>query len=773
MGLKLIFRNIWNQRPYSLLNLFGLSLGLSISFIALLYVLEETGYDRFNSKQEQIARVLVNQNGTNNVGEILNIKKTILFKENIPEIEEVINFSTAYETINESVIEGGYYAQADIVKVLDFNLLDGSFDNFIGHPDKLIISEKFALNHLKSIRVAGQTIILNKGTKQEKSYVIAAVYKNFPKKSSLNPTMIIPIENYYAYKKQIEDFEVASFSCFFLLTKEADRVLVSEKMKTVSNDNFPNNDIDFLLQPLTEIHLHSSDYNENLSGSGSINKVIIYASIGGLILLISLANFLLLNTVITERRLKEIAIRKTNGFGKAGVLKMFIGEGLIHSLIASALALSFMTVLLPWFNEFTQSNLSTNFYTNLQFISFSALLLGVIGIGSGLYFSNYINKFHVIHVLQNGRVKKSKNFFLKNNVVFIQSAAAVFLLIFSISIYQQIQFMLTSDKGYNEENVILLPSIRIDLALLKDQASQSSFIEKAAFGSILPLAEGNSYTDVHLVAKSSTKITMEIMWGDEDYIPTYQIPIVSGRNFFKLQPKDKKRGIIINQTAAKQLELKNPVGVETSAGTIIGVMNDFKFETFKKPIRPLVLMYSKTNGASYIVRYTEGHRKDALSLIIKTVGEHPAGPDYIENYDNTVQNKLYGDDLRLSKSIFALTIMAILIALIGIIGMAMNKTARMKKEIGIRKVNGAKSEQIVWMLNKSFIKWIILAFVLASPIAYYVVGIWLQNFAYRVSFSVWMFFLLLVMVVGITSAVVSLQSFRAALTNPVEALKDE
>ncbi|MET2985355.1 ABC transporter permease [Aureibaculum conchae] len=773
MRIKLIFRNIWNQRPYSLLNLFGLSLGLSISFIALLYVLEETGYDSFNSKQEQIVRVLEKDMGTNNVGEILNIKKTILFKENIPEIEEVINFSTAYGNIKESTIEGGYYAQTDIVKVLDFNLLEGSFDDFVQNPDKLIISEKFALKHLKSIHVAGQSIILNEGTEQEKSYVIAAVYKNFPKKSSLKPNMIIPIENYWGYKKQVEDFSVARFSCLFLLTKDTDPILISEKMKAVSNDNFPNDDIDFLLQPLTEIHLHSSDYNESLSDSGSINKVIIYASIGGLILLISLANFLLLNTVITERRLKEIAIRKTNGFGKIGVMKMFIGEGLIHSLIASSLALSFMTVILPWFNEFTQSNLSTSFYTNLRFISFSAILLGATGIGSGLYFSNYINKFQVIHVLQNGRVKKSNNFFLKNNAVFIQTAGVVFLLFFSISIYQQIQFMLNSDKGYKEDNLILLPSMRIDITVLKDQVSQSSFIEKVTMGTILPLAGGNAWTDVNLVSNKSTKVTMEMIYGDEDYIPTYKIPLVSGRNFFELQPQAKKRGIIINQTAVKQLRLKDPIGVETNLGTIIGVMNDFKFESFKKPIRPLALTYSKTNGASYIVRYVNGHRDDALDLIVKTVGEHPVGPDYIENYANTVQDKLYGDDLRLSKSIFALTIMAILIALIGILGMVMNKTARMTKEIGIRKVNGAKSEQIVWMLNKSFMKWIVLAFILASPMAYYVVSVWLQNFAYQVSFSVWIFFLLLIMVVGITSAVVSLQSFRVAMANPVEALKDE
>lgn len=773
-NLKLIFRNIKKHKPYSFLNLFGLSLGLGLTFIALLYVLEETGYDRFNKKHERIVRVLKNNKAFGNTGSILNIKKTETFKEQIPEIEKVINFKQSFSKIGEQFTLNGYYAQPDIVDVLDFEILDGSFENFASDINAIIVSESFAFEQFGFIEVSGKFILLDKELPHEKQYIIAAVYKDLHKKSSLRPQYIIPIVNSKSYQSQRNEFGVASFNCFFLLAKEANASQIAEKMKKVFfsvSPNHPNED--YVLQPLAEIHLYSDGYNEWLSGSGSIKKVVIYAAIGLLILIISLANFVLLFTAITQRRLKEIAIRKANGLQRYGSLKMFLSESLVYSFLAAFLGLLFMSALLPLFNKYTSSNLALDFYSNLKFVSFSILILGLIGIGSGFYFANYSNKFSVIHILKNQGVRVKKKFFFRPNAVFIQTTIVVVMLIFSMTLYRQIEFMIHSDKGFNNERLLYISGVKFDFEQFKSEASQMSFIENMAFGQILPIHTGNSSGRINLISEPSRKVSTEMIWADENYIPTYQINLKSGRNFSALQPKDKKEGVIINEKAAQFLELENPIGVETNFGPIIGVIQDLKFETFKKPIRPLLFLYSKTNGVEYIVKYKEGHREDALALIEKTGYEHPDGISFISNYNTAIHEKLYGDDLVFSKAIQVLTLMAMFITIIGIIGMTMHKTAKMKKEIGIRKVNGAQTKEILWMLNKSFIFWVLAAFIFALPIAFYSVNVWLQSFSYQVSPSVVMFMLILAIVIIITIISVSIQSYYAVQANPVKSLRTE
>ena len=776
--LKTVYRNFISQRPYSFLNLIGLSMGLCISFIALLYVTEETGYDTFHENSKDIYRLLTKEINSEEIASpntTAHIGKEL--QEEIPEIKNVIRYQNAYSRINGLFERGGIYADPELFDAFTFDIIVGHIESFKDDVFAIVISEEFALREFGTTDVIGKSIELEREDKIK--YTVRAVYKNFPKKSTLKPSFVLPIKN--QIKEKIPGVKISSFKTFLLLEKNSNHNATADK---VLNKGYK-------LMPLEDIHLHSD---------GAIKVLLSYALIGVLILLISLLNFLLLYTAITQRRFKEFAIRKVNGLSELGLLKMFMIESIIISFLAAILAILLVGLILPFFNSFTKSNIEFSWFSNAPFFMYAIGLVIVVALLSGYKLYHYLNTYNAIEFIGKIKTSKKTNFFLKNNGLALQLIIVSFMLIFSLGYYKQLDFILTSDKGYKPQHVFVIGGLAINTEIFKEEAKKHPEILEVAMGQAIPDPTGSSISRIHRMDSPSEIVEMELFNVDYNYIPLYGITITDGRNFSNEFMTDKTDAIILNETAVKLLNLENPVGIKTNVGTIIGVVKDFNFEALHKSIRPSIFKVVMENTSSKLVISYKPEAKEKTITIIKTLigtqNEHLRNilnPTYSDaeminvygsmekarkqifdpNYMDSVNERFYEKEKTLQKTILLLTTIAMFITILGLIGMSLFKTQQKTKEIGIRKVNGATVTEIMFMLNKDFIKWVIIAFVIACPIAYFAMHKWLENFAYKTSLSWWVFALAGVMTLVIALVTVSWQTYRAATRNPVESLRDE
>ncbi|MBJ7879615.1 ABC transporter permease [Gelidibacter salicanalis] len=776
--LKTVYRNFISQRPYSFLNLIGLIIGLCISFIALLYVTEETGYDTFHENSKDIYRLLTKEINSDEIASpntTAHIGKEL--QEEIPEIKNVIRYKNAFFRINGLIEARGIYADPELFNVFTFNITAGNIESFKDDVFVIVISEEFALREFGAIDVVGKSIELEKEEKIK--YTIRAVYKEFPKKSTLKPSYILPIKS--QIKEKVPGVEISSFNTYFLLEKNSNHNDTAAKVLKKG----------YKLQSLEDIHLHSD---------GSIKVLLSYALIGVLILLISLLNFLLLYTAITQRRFKEFAIRKVNGLSELGLLKMFMVESIIISLIAATLAIILVGLVLPFFNSFTKSNIEFSWFSNAPFFIYAIGLVIVVALLSGYKLYHYLNKYNAIEFIGKTKTSKKTNFFLKSNGLALQLIIVSFMLIFSLGYYKQLDFILTSDKGYNPKHVFVIGGLAINSEIFKEEAKKHPEISDVAMGQPIPDPTGSSITRIHNIDSPSELVEMELFSVDYNYIPLYGITITEGRNFSNEFITDKMDAIILNETAVKLLNLEKPIGIKTNMGTIIGVVKDFNFEALHKSIRPSIFkVVTENNSSKMIIGYKPEDKENTIAIIETLLGNQNVqlanilNPTYSDpeminifgsmeearkqifdpNYMDSVNEMFYEKEKTLQKTILLLTIIAMFITILGLIGMSLFKTQQKTKEIGIRKVNGATITEIMLMLNKDFIKWVVIAFVIACPIAYYAMRKWLENFAYKTSLSWWVFALAGVFTLVIALVTVSWQTYRAATRNPVESLRDE
>ena len=792
--LKLIYQNFINQRPYSFLNLLGLSIGLCITFITLLYVTQETGWDAFHKNSKNIYRLLAK--GSTSDEALITITTAFdaeELAEEIPEIKKVVRYVNTWPKINGIEEKESIYADSEVFEVFTFNIIAGDLSSFKEDLTTVVVSESYALKEFGTVDVIGKTISVQSWslTREENEiteHVIRAVYRNFPQKSLLGYSIIFPIGDLQIPKRN-KNVSFSAFRTFIELEENIDFEKTHLKFKEKN----------FGLQSLEDIHLYS-DHLSGVEGGGSIKVLFSYAVIGGLIFVISLMNFLLLYTAITKKRFKEFAIRKMVGLEKLGLLKIFIVESIIISLVASIVAVLLVDLILPFFNRFTNSHLVFSWFTNSRFLMYVLCIVIFISLLSGYKLYHYLTKYNTIEFIGGSKGNSSRNnFFLRNNALTIQLLIVCFMLIFSLGYYKQLDFLLKGDKGYQPQNVFVFSGYNelIDTDVFIDEAKKYPEIIDVAQGPSIPKLGGSSTSYVSMLDNSTNKINMEFFSIDDNYIPLYGISITEGRNFSKKFTTDKKDAIILNETAIRLLNLDKPLGKKTNLGTIVGVVKDFNFENLHKTVRPVVFKMYKRN--ELIIKYNSEKKNESSLIVKKLLGNQNEyfknifNPNYsdltlIDSYGSmekarksafdpdfidTVHEIFYGKEKTLQKTILLLTIIAIFITILGLIGMSLFRTQQKTKEIGIRKVNGATISEIMLMLNKDFVKWVVVAFVIACPLAYYALTKWLENFAYKTTLSWWVFVLAGLFTLVIALLTVSWQTYRAATKNPVESLRDE
>ena len=778
--IKVALRKIRRHKGYSFINIFGLAIGMACCFLVFLWVKDELSFDRFHSNSQEIYRVVLNPQGTDIYHSYGPGPLGPALKAGYPEI---INFTRMFGEVNgplkyrNQVFTGKVRGVSpSFFEIFTFPFIKGDSKNCLSEPRSIVLTEKMAAKLFKDEDPIGKTLGFEWwGTWHDLK--VTGVIEDVPSNSHIQFDYLLPFEFVTWSGMPIDDWDVVAYQTYVLLPKNADSSAVQEKIAGTVKRHFPESPSTLHLEPLTRIHLY------NFTGGGPITYVYIFSVIGILILIIACINFMNLSTARSMERAREVGMRKVVGSTRAQLVKQFLGESVLMSLMSFVLALILVQALLPSVNNIVGKQMTLLYSGSPLFIFLGIAIL--TGILSGSYPAVFLSSFRPATVLKGPVRSSSQNVRLRKLLVIGQFVVSIALITGTIIIYQQLVYMRNTDMGINKNHVInmeLRGSLRNQYSTIKKEllknpdilavsATNGSFYK--VFGTDKIGWEGKSEDE---------RIFISIHSVDFDYQKIFDIKMAQGRYFSRDYPTDTSDGIIVNETAAKIMGMESPIGQRIScwipydpmrSGTIIGVVKDFHFRSLHEKINPLVLVIAPGWFTDVYIRIKPENAPETLGFLEKTLtGFAPDFPLEYSFLDEDIDN-LYKTEQRIGNFVRYGTFLAIFIACLGLFGLASFTAEKRTKEIGIRKVLGASVSGIVLLLTKEFTKWVILANLIAWPIAYYVMNKWLQNFAYHINIGVWTFLLSAALALVTALITISFQAAKTAASNPVDSLRYE
>lgn len=803
--LKVALRNLWKQKTFSAINIIGLATGLCCFLLIAMYVVDELSYDRFNKKANRIFRV---SSDIKFNGSVMHFTQTpdlmgeVLTKD-YPEIE---TFTRVFVNRGAKLIKKGtdYINEPDVAHVDStfFNIftvpaIHGNTQTALNEPNAVVLTKSAALKYFGSTDVLDKSIETNDNNSTV--YKVKAVVEDVPKNSHFRFDFFFSMKNVdYEWNQHLSN----NFHTYLLLKPGVDAesfgkmalsqyvdkyVLPAAKqfMEIGSMEEFKKagNYLEYSLTPLTKLHLYS-DRSYELSPVGNIQYIYIFSAVALFILLIACVNFMNLTTARSANRAKEVGIRKVLGTERKALIAQFLSESTLMVILSMIIALLLTYLVLPLFNDVANKSISFQSLLSPVILPLLVLLPFIVGLLAGSYPAFYLSSFRPIMVLK-GRIGNKRGG-LRSALVVFQFATSIILMIGTIVVYRQLNFIQTKELGYKKEQVLIIDdayALKKNVDAFKNDVLQLPGVESGTLSSYLPVSNSsrsdNTYSSKP-VMDSKTGFNMQAWEVDYDYLKTMGMSLSQGRNFSKDFGSDSS-AIIINEAAAKILGYSDPVGKNLYRSTndgrtfkyeIVGVVKNFNFESLKQPIGPLGFFLAPSTGlASFKI-------KDAnLSALLKTIEAKwktmaPGMPFSYRFLDESF-NDMYRDEQRIGKIALTFSILAILIACLGLFGLAAFVAEQRTKEIGIRKVLGASVNGLVGLLSKDFVKLVVIAFVIAAPVAWYFMHKWLQDFEYRISINWVVFALAALIALFIAVATISFQAIKAAMANPVKNLRTE
>jgi putative ABC transport system permease protein len=786
--LKIAFRNLWNNKFFTVINVIGLALGLVACLLISLFIYDELSYDRFHKNAKNTYRVFKKEKQANDVFETAVTPGPLAptLKSDFPEVVEVArvggwngNFRQGDKVFEEKLL---FFGDHELFKIFDFPLVKGNINTVLKKPNELVINEKTALKYFgegweKNKDILGKTFKLNGGDE----FVLVGVAKDLPSNSHFQFDFLMSFEyvkldkwsynwgsnNFHTYVQLREDADVADFG------QKIEKQLIKYSEKTESKLH---------LQALTDIHLYSkfAFYTDSWNSRGDILYVKIFAVVGLIALFIACFNFINLTTARASKRSKEVGIRKVIGAQRYQLVIQFIGESLLLVGGAVVIALVLVAYLLPFFNQISDKNLFINYLDlNFWFIALSlALMVSLVG---GLYPAMLLSSYQPVKVLKGIlKIDSGKNF--RTSLITLQFVLSIALIICTIGIYTQLNYIQEKDLGFDKAQLMYVRmggNLRGKSSLLKEDLQKLSFVEAVSASTSNLVNTANESNIAYEGQTKSDDFVITQMMADPDFIPLAGMQMVHGRNF-SYQTKADTAGFIINEEAAKRMGYagESAIGKKVKFwgldGSIIGVAKDFHFRPLHVPIAPLIIRYRPLEFYFNLLVKVKPNQINQLietlpTLYKKYEAESPLQYGFVEEG----LDKQYWQEQKMGKIILYFSCLSIFIACLGLLGLASFSAETRTKEIGIRKVLGASVLQISALLSKDFLKLVLIAFVIASPIAYYFMDKWLADFAYRISISWWIFAVAGLSAVLIALLTVSWQSIKAAVANPVKSLRSE
>jgi len=802
--LKTAYRNLVKNKFYTAINIVGLAVGIATCLLILLYVSDELSFDRYNTQAQRIYRVNNEiKFGDNHVDLAVapSLMGTTMVKE-IPEVEQYTRIqwhgSLLIKKGNENLREDHVaYGDSTLFEVFTLPMISGDPKTALREPHSLVISEKIAKKYFNSIDPVGKEMIINDSL----NYKITGVIRNIPSQSHFNFDIFVATsENPYS---RDDNWLSENWNTYILVKKNAnfnklnteinammDRYVGPELQGVVnmSLDQFKKSGgyVRARLSPLTSIHLHSNKTGE-LGGNGNIQFVYIFSAIALFILLIACVNFMNLSTARSFNRAKEVGVRKVLGSLRKNLILQFLAESVLISFIALIFAVVIAYLLLPYFNQLSGKTIKVDTIFQPGMIFSLVILMLIVGFLAGSYPAFFLSSFQPIAVLKGKLVAGFKRSWLRNALVVVQFVITIVLIIGTMVVFNQLNYIRATDVGYNRNQVLVIngTSVLGDQAVtFKNELMGITGVQNATITGFLPTDYERSsdafFTSTALDPKSA--ISMQIWSVDENYIPTLGMKMLDGRNFSPQFPTDSS-GIIINEAAAKFLNTKETLNrklytitdfksKKTNEFHVIGVVKDFNFYSLHYLVTPLALSFGKNND-NISVRVDASNTPSVISAIKTKWKTLASGQPFDYGFMDEQFNSIYNAEQQVGRISITFSVLAILIACLGLFGLVTYAAEQRTKEIGIRKVLGANVPVIVGMIMRDFLKLVIIASVFAFPIAWWGMNKWLQNFAYRVDMGWWIFLIAALIAVAVTLITISYQAIKAAIANPVTSLRSE
>lgn len=804
---KIAWRNLWKNKVFSFINILGLSMGLACFVMIGMYVMDEVGYDKYNEKADRIFRVnsdlklggtdLKMASSADPMGPTL--------KKDYPQVEEFVRF---YGSNNSKLIKNGdqyieetrvVHVDSTLFKIFTLPAIVGDTKTALNNPNTVVITESTAKRYFGNAKDAlGETIETNDdGTTL---YKVAAVIKDIPHNSHFHFDFFFSMDsieypfgqffahNFHTYILLKPGVDYKAFNKNFV--EIIDKYIVPQAkqfMQIESMEDFVNagNKMEYSLIPLMDIHLHSARSVE-LEANGNIQYVYIFSAVALFILLIACINFMNLSTAHSSGRAKEVGIRKVLGTTKQSLIGQFLTESTLMSCIAFLLALALVWLALPWFNTVSGKEMMIGSVFKSWYLIVLLAVPLIVGLLAGIYPAFSLSSFKPIEVLKgkpNAGFKKNN---LRSFLVVFQFSASIILIIGTIIIYMQLDFIQTSRLGFDKDQVVIVDNSGMSKETrraFKNEISKMSDVKSASFGGYLPVGNSgrndNTFS-TEAVMNENNALNMQTWRIDYDYISTLGMAMAKGRNFSTEFGSD-STAIIINETAARLMGFDDPIGKKlytaredgaTNSHTIVGVVKNFNYESLRQNIGALCFQLGNNSWVS-TYRVTTTDLKGLVNAIESKYKEMAPGMPFSYHFMDEAFDSMYRQEQRVGKVTLGFSILAILIACLGLFGLATYMAEQRIKEIGIRKVLGASVSNIVAMLSKDFIGLVGISFVIAVPIAWLGMSRWLQDFAYRIDIGWWIFFVAGSAALLIALITVSFQAFKAAVSNPVKSLRTE
>lgn len=793
--LKTAVRSFKNNKGVSAINIIGLSAGIAACILIVIYVTDELSYDRYNVNANRIYRITENVSLNGHEGSYAGtekpLKQAIQDVQGIEKITRLVPVSSLFLSPKKFFVKKGnevieenkiVYAESDLFDVFTLPMIEGNATGSLSEPFTTVITESTAKKYFNRVNVVGESIIIN----DSGLYKVTAVIKDIPLQSHFNYNFFLSYSS--IPESQIDGWGYSGIHNYVLVKPAASISTVEKEIQNIAISHYPSiitsggNYLKVNLTPLPDIHLRSKSQYE-IDKGGNIQFVYIFSVIAFFILLIACINFINLSTARSANRAKEVGVRKVIGSSRRNLIGQFLTESVLLTFISTILAIVIVRLMLPYFNQVADKQLSvtgSSFFSALPVLLLIVLLVGAL---AGIYPALYLSGFKPIAVLKGRLAAGFKRSLLRSSLVVFQFSVSIFLIISTLVVYNQLSYMHSKDIGFNKSQMLVIKNTgRLGNGVdnFKQELKQMAGVEEVTISGFLPTGRERNITGFfpQLPIDINQDVLAEFWKVDEDYVKTMSMQLANGRNFSNRLASDSS-AIIVNEAFVKKMGFTEPLNktvYRNSFGVyayhIVGVVKDFNFSSLRENVQPLVLVNKRDNGA-VTARVSSANLPTLMAQIENKWKQRAGNFQFTYSFMDEDFEAIYRTEQRMKQIFISFSVLAIVIACLGLFGLTAYAAEQRNKEIAIRKVIGAGTGSIINLMSADFIKLVGISILIASPLGWFAMNIWLQDFAYRthIGASVFLFAGIIALVIAVIT--ISFQTVRAALANPVNSLRTE
>lgn len=802
--LKIISRNLWRNKTFTSINIAGLAIGMATCILILLFIQHELSFDRFHTKADRIYRVTFSGKVQGQIMQESSVMPPVAqaLKEDYPEIEastRLREMGKPIVTYQNNTFKGdkAAYIDANFFEVFTLPLLQGDPNTVLQQPNTVVLTKRIAKKYFGDSDPMGKVLSIENIAAP---CTVTGIIDDIPSNSHFRMEIFAAMAG--LPEAQLPTWMSSNFFTYIVLKEGQDAQQLAAKLPltidkylapqmpeamgmTIQEFRNQGNNLSLSLQPLTDIHF-GAGFQYELEPTGNIQYVYMFSAIALFVLLIACINFMNLATAAAAKRAKEVGVRKVMGSTKAALVKQFIAESMLLTGISLLLSLGLVYLVMPFFKAFVDLPLSLHPMDNNWLLPGIVAVGLVTGILSGVYPAFFLSTFEPIAVLKGKFVEGKNKFGLRSGLVVFQFSLSILLTISTLVVYQQLSFIQNKQLGYKKEQVVVLPNIGQlgnNWPVFKRLLEQDPRVQSVSNSGYLPA--GDSFANNFFVApeEHDKQMTKTLRYDiDENYLATLGMELVSGRNFSSAYGSD-STSIILNETAAKALgwekdALGHTVQYTQKSGQfvryqVIGVVKDFHFRSLHEAITPLVMVWNKSNNGNLIVKANASDISELLANAKANWESLSPREPFTYSFLEERFEQTYKSEQKTGLMLAIFAGLTIFVACLGLFGLAMFTTVQRAKEIGVRKVLGASATSVVALLSIDFLKLVVLGLVIATPVAYYCMNLWLSDFAYHIDMQWWIFATAGLAAVAVAFLTVAGQAMKAAVKNPVDALKSE